>query len=148
MNSNDDDLRKYYAGLSDEALLSIHRDELVDAAQECLDRELAGRNLHATPSAEEPRVDDEELVAVDSFVFPDEAKLARGLLEGAGIPCYLANEHTLGANWNLTNALGGLKLMVPADLLLEAREILNARVSDEELLAESEASGDSDSAPV
>jgi hypothetical protein len=95
-------------------------------------------------------VDDlhDEFVAVDSFVLANEAKLARGLLETGGIPCYLADEHAIGANWNLTNALGGLNLMVPADVLLEAREILNTRVSDEELLAESEASGDSDSDPV
>jgi hypothetical protein len=38
-------LRQYYASLSDEALLAINREELVDTAQKCYDHELGQREL-------------------------------------------------------------------------------------------------------
>jgi hypothetical protein len=85
-----------------------------------------------------------DLVELDSFVFPDESKLARALLKTAGIRCYLANEHTLGANWHLTQALGGFKLMVAAGSVAEAREVLASQISDEDLAAQAEAAGESE----
>ena len=74
-----------------------------------------------------------------SFVFPAEAKLARALLESASIPSYLENEHTLAVNWMLTNVMGGLRLLVPAALAEEARQILRSTVSDQDLDAQAEA---------
>jgi len=47
-----DDFKRHYAMLSDDALLEINRDELVDAARVCYDAELADRKL-ARPDAEE-----------------------------------------------------------------------------------------------
>ncbi len=43
MQLNIDDLRRHYASLSDEALRSIERTELVEIARECYDQELARR---------------------------------------------------------------------------------------------------------
>ena len=86
----------------------------------------------------------DDLVELDSFVFPDEAGLAQALLETAWIPSYLANEYTLSVNWNLTRALGGLKLMVPRGMVAEAREVLAARISDDDLAAQAEAAGEPD----
>ena len=89
----------------------------------------------------------DDLVVAAIFMYPDEAKLARAVLESADIPCYLENEHTLAANWALTPVLGGLRLMVaPADLTL-AGEILASRVSDEQLNAEADGSVPPASAP-
>ena len=137
MDFDASDLRKYYAGLSDDALLALRREELVEAARECYDAELARRNLAAVTGA---APGDEDLVEVDdSFLYQDEAALARALLEAEGIPCYLANENTLRINWMSSNLLGGLKLMVPRTFLDQAREVLAARFSDDELAAEAEA---------
>jgi hypothetical protein len=132
-----DDFRRRYAELSDEALLELSRDDLVDLARDCYDAELARRGLRrssSSPPAAEVQ-DHGELVEVAIFSSSSEADLARALLESAAIPCYLGNEfaeRTLGAD-------GFLRLFVPATLLENAREILDAPVSDEELIAQAEA---------
>jgi hypothetical protein len=107
-------LRKHYASLSDDALLDIDRDELVDVARECLDAELRERHLEGQVSVAEeaePREVDEELAeetsgegepdwfeegaeVYSSAIRPGvtsvpQAHHARRALEAAGIPCYL-----------------------------------------------------------
>jgi len=138
--------------MSDEGLRSLIREELTDTARECYDEELARRGLNPEPAVSKGSTptgsqEDEELVLVDTFVFPDDAKLARALLESAEIPNYLENEHTLSANWTWTNALGGLRLMVPAKFLEDAREVLKSSISESDLSAQAEAASESESAP-
>lgn len=45
MNVEESDFKRWYAELSDEGLLSISRDDLVDAARLCFDQELERREL-------------------------------------------------------------------------------------------------------
>jgi hypothetical protein len=144
MQATADDFKRHYASLSDETLLGENRDELVEVARRCLDEELARRGLaprvNATAAAEPPSTDPgDQMVSAAEFTNPDEADLARALLESAGIPCFLANEHT-AYKFNISNDFSGLPLLVPARLLDQAREILEAKVSDEELTAQAEAS--------
>ena len=132
-----DDFRRRYAELSDEALLELDRDELVDLARDCYDAELARRGLHrssSSPPATEVQ-DHGELVEAAIFSSSSEADLARALLESAAIPCYLENEFA-GKTLRVSD---GFRLFVPATLLENAREILNSPVSDEELIAQAEA---------
>ena len=140
MQIDPEEFRRRCAELSDEGLLSIDRDELVDVAQQCYDDELARRGLPPQPQASEEVAEmDEELVSVATFLFPDEAKVARTLLQSASIRCYLDNEHTLSTVWTWTYALGGLRLMVPVSVVDEVREILESTLPDEEpSLAEAE----------
>jgi hypothetical protein len=131
-----DDFRRRYAELSDEALLELDRDELVDLARDCYDAELARRGLHrssSSPPATEVQ-DHGELVEAAIFSSSSEADLARALLESAAIPCYLENEFA-GKTLRVSD---GFRLFVPATLLENAREILDAPVSDEELIAQAE----------
>jgi hypothetical protein len=132
-----DDFRRRYAELSDEALLELDRDELVDLARDCYDAELARRGLHrssSSPPATEVQ-DHGDLVEAAIFSSSSEADLARALLESAAIPCYLENEFA-GKTLRVSD---GFRLFVPATLLENAREILNSPVSDEELIAQAEA---------
>ena len=132
-----DDFRRRYADLSDEALLELDRDELVDLARDCYDAELARRGLRRSstpPPATEVR-DHGELTEAAIFSSSSEADLARALLESAAIPCYLENEFA-GKTLRVSD---GFRLFVPATLLENAREILNSPVSDEELIAQAEA---------
>ena len=134
MKVDENDFKRRYAELSDEGLLSIKREELVDKAQQCYDQELARRGLRAEPDVGgEPGDIADELVPVATFLFPDEAGIARALLRSADILCYLKNEHTLTAVWTWSYALGGLRLMVPASRIEDVHEILNATFSEEEL---------------
>lgn len=154
MEISSDDFRRHFEVLSDEALLATNRDDLVEAAQSVYDEELAHRGLIAdgasdAPEAEgEPVADadvaladaegavNENLVSVGSFTVMEEARMARGLLQVAGIPSGLANEKT---------ALGALHLMVPASLEEAALQVLAGEISEEDLAAQAEAAGFADS---
>lgn len=64
------------------------------------------------------------LVVVGRYSFPHEAHIARGLLESEGIPSFVADEYTINMQWLYSNALGGVRVMVPADYGVMAQEIL------------------------
>jgi hypothetical protein len=139
-----EDFKRHYALLSDDALLDLDRDELVDAARPYYDAELAERKL-ARPDAEggvrsaDPGVDapsqaEDGLQLVATFLSLDEANFARGLLQSADIACSLENEH--GGPWA---GIGQLRLMVPASAYDRACEILEFEISEEDLIAQAEA---------
>jgi hypothetical protein len=137
MTFDENDFRRRYAELSDEGLLSINREELVNLARQCYDEELARRGLqYEDEIGEEPAGIGEPFVAAATFLFPDEAEVARGLLRSADILCYLENEHTLAKVWQWNVALGGLRLMVPTSLLYQVHEILNELISAEDFTAQ------------
>ncbi len=62
MNVDESDFERRYADLSDEGLLSINREDLIDRARQCYDRELAirglqyGRTVIGDPPSREPFV--------------------------------------------------------------------------------------------
>jgi len=146
VNVSPEDFERHFRELSDVALLSVNRAELSDTARRVYDAEVAMRGLIATPEAEPAAEDHErhaedEFVEIATFVFPNDAKFARAELEAEGILCYMGNERTLDVDWFLTNVLGGYKLAVRAADAERAREILNSRVSDEELAAQAAAAG-------
>jgi PhnB protein len=118
-----EDFQRQYAGMSDEALLDVDRRELVDLARNCYDEELARRQLKIPPpppaDPPEPPDDGEEFAVAETYESQEEAKLARELLRSAGIRAQL------GA--------GGLALLVPLSTREDAREVLNAQLSDEAL---------------
>lgn len=51
-------LKRHYAGLSDDALLALDRDELVEEARKCLDEEIASRGVEELPESDDAVVDD------------------------------------------------------------------------------------------
>lgn len=153
MQIDPEDFKRHYALLSDDALLEIDRDELVDAARPYYDAELAERKL-ASPDAEEngPSADQSDGPTDDApgraadgpqlvatFLSLDEANFARGLLHSADITCSLENEH--GAQWA---GNGALRLMVPASAYDRACEILETEISEEDLIAQAEAEASDD----
>ncbi len=137
-----DDFRRHFELLSDETLLAANRDELVASARPVYDEEVARRGLNAPAAEETPEplpgevlpAENEELVLIATYNIPDEANLARGLLQSAEIPFLLQNDYI---------ALGGieLRLLVPAQYEEHALEILQTEISDEELAAQAEAAG-------
>ncbi|MBK5276075.1 MAG: DUF2007 domain-containing protein [Desulfuromonadales bacterium] len=73
----------------------------------------------------------EEMVTVAVYGSPFEAGMARSELEAFGIPVYVADEFTIGANLLYSNALGGVKVNVPLSYAEEARQILSVEVPNE-----------------
>lgn len=53
-----------------------------------------------------------DLRVVASFATPVEADVLRMRLEAEGIRSVLADESTVGMNWVLGNAVGGVKVLV------------------------------------
>jgi hypothetical protein len=66
-------------------------------------------------------------ITVASFSRPFEAHLARTRLEADGITCVVSDEYLVRVDWLLSNAVGGVKLMVPVWEAERAREILRPR---------------------
>jgi hypothetical protein len=137
MRINPEEFRRHYDSLSDEALLDIDRDELVDVARQCYDEELARRGMvsESEASAEpEESIAHEEWVLAATYLTAEEANLAHAMLESAAIPVRLASNNT--SAWTGT---GELRLMVQAAMLEEAEVILASEISDEELIEQAEA---------
>ncbi|ENU31064.1 MULTISPECIES: DUF2007 domain-containing protein [unclassified Acinetobacter] len=63
-------------------------------------------------------------IVVQTFSFPYEAQIAKTQLEAAEIPAQIENEHMINMNWLYSNALGGVRLLVPEVYADEAKVIL------------------------
>lgn len=62
---------------------------------------------------------------VQRFIELPLAELARSKLESEGVYCYLQNKYHIGVKWQLSNALGGVRLLVRSEDLARAKEILD-----------------------
>ncbi|HET6604713.1 MAG TPA: DUF2007 domain-containing protein [Xanthomonadaceae bacterium] len=69
---------------------------------------------------------DTDRVLVASFVDAVQAHIACGRLRAEQIDASVSDEHFVTANWQLSTALGGVKLWVPAAQAGQAREVLQA----------------------
>jgi hypothetical protein len=144
MPADPDYLRRHYSSLSDEALLAVDRDDLVEMAQKFYDAELNTRKLSASGRSDdlsdgEVEAEDNPFDAEDSAAWLDEAAEvysvvvssgttaeeaangARSVLEAAGIPCHL--ELTDEPEQN-TPATQRWRLLVPGNANLQATSTL------------------------
>jgi len=119
-----------YASMSDAELLKLAAKswELSDSAWEALEEELDRRGLEAPMPEEAPQLEALEkrnLVLLRRFRDLPEALLAKGRLESAGVPCFLADDNMVRLDWFISNLLGGVKLMVDANDFAEASRALS-----------------------
>ncbi len=70
------------------------------------------------------------LTTIYRFSHPLEAQIARARLEAAGIPAFVADEHTINMQWLYSNALGGVRLQVPMVCREDAVALLATDESD------------------
>lgn len=73
-----------------------------------------------------------KLITVASCSEPIEGHLLRTRLEAEGIRCFVADEHTISANWFYSNAIGGVKLQVQEADLDTARTVLITALEERE----------------
>ena len=66
-----------------------------------------------------------EFIILNSYNNYIEAHIAKGVLEEQGIRCWLKDENTLTIDPILTNAVGGIKVMIAKENAQTALEILN-----------------------
>lgn len=76
------------------------------------------------------------LTQVASYTTAIEAHLARLRLEAEGIPAFIFNEHQIGLQWDMSQALGGVAVWVPDGYLARARTTIGAHDAGTFALAE------------
>ena len=67
-----------------------------------------------------------DLFIVARYLVPLEASLMQGCLEASGIPAVLADAHLMQTDLLLAPALGGVRILVPADHLQQAQAVIEA----------------------
>ncbi len=158
MHIEPEQLREQYDSLSDEALLQIHRADLIEDARRIYDEELARRQLVAarikeessSPEAADAGTDfplDQDhpawlaeaaevfsIVDLPGGVPAPEAEKVRDVLLAAGIPCHL--ELTEVQDPDSENSQRQWRVLVPGQLNLYAASVLDRDIYNEEFEAE------------
>ena len=114
-----------------------HYDELVEAAKSSLREEFSRRSLEP-PLIEDPALPTEEqlrdstamLVTIARYRDLAEAFVARSVLEGQGIPCFLCDENFVRLDCGYSNFIGGMRLQVLSDDEQYARELLTQKAPE------------------
>jgi hypothetical protein len=123
-------LAAQYAAMSDGELLNLAARswEMTDEAWDALEDELDRRELELPVPEAVPQIESLErrnLVLLRSFRDLPEALLAKGKLESAGVPCFLADDNMVRMDWFISNLLGGVKILVDPENFSEASRLLN-----------------------
>jgi hypothetical protein len=66
-----------------------------------------------------------KLIPIASYTYTSEAMIYKAKLQSEGIQVYLQNEHTINTDPLLSNAVGGVQLLVSQDEVMVAKKILN-----------------------
>jgi hypothetical protein len=69
---------------------------------------------------------DDQWVAIRSFMWLHEAQFLRSVLEAAGIESVIPNEYTIGVQPFYANMLGGVHVLVHAEDVDRATEVLDS----------------------
>ena len=125
-------LAAIYAEKSELELAGLAQDQraLTEDALYALETEFTKRGMtferQELTIADEPDV---KLIAVRRFSDLPEALVAKGVLDSAGVKCFLSDENTVRMDWLWSNALGGVRLWVREDELPEAATLLSPEYS-------------------
>lgn len=127
------ELAEHFGQLSDEELLSRYGSESLTeearavAAQEMRRRglEVPGHNASVAQGVEaEAYAGDFEIIA--RFFRPTDAYVLRSCLEAAGIPVLVTDDQLAQTQSLWAIAMGGARVMVPANYVADAKEIIAA----------------------
>jgi hypothetical protein len=67
-----------------------------------------------------------DLFIVARYYIPTDAHIVQGCLVAAGVPAVVADDNLVQTDSLLTAALGGVSILVPAEYLEQAREVIAA----------------------
>ncbi len=134
-------LARHYAGLSDGELEKIAADKssLTETAVRALATELNTRGLVRLPSTGRPEAETNPvhnhsgpaLVTIRQFRDLPEALLAKGVLDSGGVESFLADDNMVRMDWFISNLLGGVKLQVAPEDVIEATQLLESPIPSE-----------------
>ncbi len=130
MNTNQHDLTKRFQELSDDELLSRFRSGgLTEDAQSIAATELIARGLplpELKPTGRENTDYADDFETVARYLNPTQAHIVRSCLEAAGVPAMIADDNMVRMLSIISVAVGGVRILVPADRVAEAREVIAA----------------------
>jgi hypothetical protein len=130
MNTDPLNLAKHFRDMSDDELLyRCSSGSLTEVAQSIAIEELTSRGLKLpapiTTEYETARYEgDFETVA--RFLNPTDAHITCACLEAAGVPAFVADANLVQLNSLLAIALGGVRVLVPASRVAEAKDVIRA----------------------
>jgi hypothetical protein len=126
-----------YKGMSDGELQEVanDRDSLTDEARKALRAEMLERGMAAPPETKAVAADDREKdgpppVIVGRYRDLPTATVAKSVLDSAGIESFLVDDNFIRLDWLMSNALGGMKLLVRGGEGEEAKKLLDAQVPE------------------
>lgn len=70
-------------------------------------------------------------MVIAQYSFPYEAHIAKARLESVGISAHIENEHTINMYWLYSNALGGVRVLVPDEQVDTARYLISQDFSQD-----------------
>jgi hypothetical protein len=105
--------------------LAASYDSLVEAAQDALRAEFARRKMEPPLIEDDGVLENRRLVTVRRYRDLSEAMVARGVLESAGLFCFLRDENVVRMDWAYSNAVGGISLQVAVEDAAAATDLLN-----------------------
>lgn len=122
-------MQEVYSRMSEEELSKVAADavSLTPTALETLREEIARRGIDISVNLTPRGIDVaefQELVTIRKFRDLPEAVMAKGLIESAGIECFLADDNLVRMDWFISNLIGGVKLQVKLEDVHAANEIL------------------------
>jgi hypothetical protein len=134
------EVAKLYVEMADGELekIAVGANGLTEIALEILRAEMTRRGLEppAVRAPWEPRARDgaedallnaaadAKIVVVQRFRDLPNAVVAQSILESAGMEVFLSDDNMIRMDWMLSNLLGGIKLLVRAEDLVAATELL------------------------
>jgi hypothetical protein len=128
-------LQALYARMSDGELQNLAHDarSLTQIALQILSEEAHRRGLLLTlaeSATSQAVLEHRELSIVRQFRDMHDALLAKGLLESAGLECFLVDDNIVRLNWFISNLVGGIKLAVNSEDIEAAVEIMEQPIPD------------------
>jgi len=127
-------LARMYSTMSDAELdrLDEQAHTLTTPAREALEAEMERRERHSSSQAAIPydELEVQRLRTVRQFRDLPEALLTKGLLESAGISCFLANENIVRMDWFISNFVGGIRLQVRPEDVSTALQVLDQPIPE------------------
>lgn len=129
MDQTQQDLREHFRSSTDEELLQRYASgDLTEQAQALAGAELRRRGLAlpAMPAADAPTAYLGDLQPVASFFNATDAQVLLSCFQVSGVPALLADANLIQTCSLLTPALGGVRILVPAAYVAQAREVLAA----------------------
>jgi len=128
-------LQAVYASMAEGELRKAAEDagSLTDEALEALEDEIDRRSLDIPLVEDKGRdaVELRELVTIRKFRDLPEAILAKGVLESAGLECFLADDNLVRMDWFISNFVGGIKLQVKPEDAAAANEVLEQPIPEQ-----------------